>query len=206
MAAEPRIAVHLLHGFTLHAEAAEWIDGALILQVDGGELRLAREDVRALETLDSGEAATVMAAVAETEQPQATPSVPELIREAAARNGLPEEFVRSVAQAESGLRTGAMSPKGALGVMQLMPATAAALGVDPHKPAENIEGGARLLRTLLLQYQHQPDQVRRALAAYNAGAGAVQKYDGVPPYRETQVYIERVLNRYRQQGVASPAR
>jgi soluble lytic murein transglycosylase-like protein len=132
--------------------------------------------------------------------------VPELLRDAAARHGLPEAFVRSVAQAESGLQPAAVSPKGALGVMQLMPSTAAALGVDPQDPAANIEGGVRLLRTLLLQYQNYPDQVRRALAAYNAGQGAVQRHNGVPPYRETQVYVERVLSRYRRQGTVEPPR
>jgi soluble lytic murein transglycosylase-like protein len=111
---------------------------------------------------------------------------------------LPPEFVEAVARQESAFNPKAISHKGAIGLMQLMPATAKALGVDPHDPEQNSEAGARLLRELLLQYQDRPDQVRRALAAYNAGAGAVQKYNGVPPYRETVDYVDRVLQHYKR--------
>ena len=120
----------------------------------------------------------------------------ELIDEMAARNGLPPEIVHSVAQAESAYRVDALSPKGAIGVMQLMPATARQLGADPHDPEQNIAAGTQLLRDLLLKYENDPNPVRRALAAYNAGPGAVSKYNGVPPYRETQQYVEKVLERY----------
>lgn len=77
-----------------------------------------------------------------------------------------------------------------------MPSTARALGVNPEDVRENIEGGTKLLRDLLIQYQDDPDQVRKALAAYNAGPGAVKKYNGIPPYRETQTYVDRVLKNY----------
>ena len=120
----------------------------------------------------------------------------ELVQLAAINNGLPPAFVHSVAKVESAYRADAVSPKGAIGVMQLMPATAAALSADPHDPAQNVEAGARLLRQLLIKYQNYPDQVRRALAAYNAGSGAVDRFNGVPPYRETQVYVEKVLQNY----------
>jgi len=106
------------------------------------------------------------------------------------------QFVASVARAESASRTDARSPKGAIGVMQLMPGTAKELGVDPHDVRQNIEGGTKLLRDLLIQYQNDPDQVRKALAGYNAGPGAVARYGGVPPYRETQNYVEKVLKQY----------
>lgn len=136
----------------------------------------------------------------------AVPATPrELVREAALKHGLPPGFVESVARAESAFDPKAISPEGAIGVMQLMPATARAMNADPNDTAQNIEAGARLLRELLLQYQNQPDQVRRALAAYNAGPGAVSKYNGVPPYRETQDYVERVLRKYRQSPDAVPA-
>jgi len=111
-------------------------------------------------------------------------------------NGLRPEFVRSVAAVESAYRTAAISPKGAIGLMQLMPATAAELGANPHDPSQNADAGARYLRQLLLKYKDTPDPVRLALAAYNAGPGAVDKYRNIPPYRETQQYVERVLRKY----------
>jgi len=81
--------------------------------------------------------------------------------------------------------------------MQLMPATAKAYGADPHDPSQNVEAGAAYLRELLIKYD---GDARRALAAYNAGPGAVDKYNGVPPYAETQTYIERVLRGYKKAG------
>ena len=103
--------------------------------------------------------------------------------------------MHSVVAAESGYRTDAVSPKGAIGLMQLMPATAQAYGADPRDPAQNVEAGAAYLRELLIKYNGDP---RLALAAYNAGPGAVDRYNGVPPYAETQTYIERVLRKYKK--------
>jgi soluble lytic murein transglycosylase-like protein len=99
---------------------------------------------------------------------------------------------------ESAYRQDAISPKGAIGMMQLMPATAAALNADPYDPEQNVEAGTRHLRDLLVKYKDYPDQVKRALAAYNAGPGAVDKYNGIPPYRETQMYVNRIVERYRK--------
>lgn len=120
----------------------------------------------------------------------------ELVDKAALSHGLRPEFVRSVAAVESAFRKEAVSPKGAIGLMQLMPRTASDLGVDPNDPAQNAHGGAKYLRELLLRYKDSHDPVRFALAAYNAGPGAVDRYRNVPPYRETQQYVERVLRRY----------
>jgi soluble lytic murein transglycosylase-like protein len=100
-------------------------------------------------------------------------------------------------RAESGLNPAALSPKGAIGLMQLMPDTARDLGADPSKPAENADAGARYLRDLLAKYENDPNQVVLALAAYNAGPAAVEKYHGVPPYRETREYILRVLKAWK---------
>jgi len=122
----------------------------------------------------------------------------ELVRQAAARHGLPEAFLLSVAAAESGYRQEAVSPKGAVGIMQLMPATARELQADPRDPIQNVDAGARYLRSLLLKYLDDPYQVRKALAAYNAGPGAVDRYGGVPPYTETLRFIERVLSQHRR--------
>ena|SRR5437016_6147608 len=121
-----------------------------------------------------------------------------LVTAAAERHGLPPAFVYSVVFAESAYRTGAVSPKGAIGLMQLMPSTARAYGADPKDPAQNLEAGTQYLSELLLKYQHDAHQVTRALAAYNAGPGAVERYQGVPPYRETRAYVARVVRKYQQ--------
>ena len=109
----------------------------------------------------------------------------------------------SIAKVESAFQPNAISPKGAIGVMQLMPATAKALNANPYDTRENIEAGARLMRDLLVKYEAYPDQVYRALSAYNAGPGAVQKYNGIPPYQETRQYVEKVLNEYHRLKVAA---
>ena len=118
------------------------------------------------------------------------PADPRDLADAAAdRYGLPRELVRGVMAAESGFSMEAISPKGAIGLMQLMPETARDLGVNPNDPAQNVDGGARYLRDLLLRYN---GGLRHALAAYNAGPGAVDKYNGVPPYAETIQYVARI--------------
>lgn len=119
---------------------------------------------------------------------------------AAKTSFLPESFVESVMRAESGFNPNAVSPKGAIGLMQLMPQTAKQLGVDVNDPAGNAQGGAEYLRELLAKYENDPDQVLLALAAYNAGPAAVERYGGVPPYRETREYILRVLKNWREAG------
>jgi soluble lytic murein transglycosylase-like protein len=124
------------------------------------------------------------------------------LREAAAvaarRHGLDPALVIAVVSVESGFRPQAVSPKGAQGLMQLMPRTAESLGVvDAFDPEENLDGGVRHLVQLLTQYD---GDVERALAAYNAGEGAVRRHHGVPPYRETRAYVKKVLERYRAQS------
>jgi soluble lytic murein transglycosylase-like protein len=120
-----------------------------------------------------------------------------LVHEAAVRNGLPPKFVESVARVESNLRQDAVSPKGATGVMQLMPGTAKMLAADEKDLEQNIDAGTRHLRDLLIKYN---GDVVKALAAYNAGAGAVDRYRGIPPYRETQDYVNKVINKYQKAG------
>ncbi len=114
-----------------------------------------------------------------------------LLGAAAQRYGLAPALLRAVAQVESGLRPEAVSPAGALGLMQLMPATARRLGVsDPFDPAASAEAGARYLSELLGRFG---GDLPSALAAYNAGPGAVERYGGVPPYAETRRFVARVL-------------
>jgi soluble lytic murein transglycosylase-like protein len=116
----------------------------------------------------------------------------DLVLEHASRHSLRPELVRAVIQVESGFNARATSPKGAMGLMQLMPATARDLGVrDPYDPAENIRGGTKYLRQLLDKYRGNEEL---ALAAYNAGSGAVDKYgQRIPPYRETKDYVSKVV-------------
>jgi soluble lytic murein transglycosylase-like protein len=114
-----------------------------------------------------------------------------LVRQAAARYKLDEALLRAVVQAESAFNPQAISAVGAVGLMQLMPGTARELAVeDPLDPEQNLEGGARYLRWLLDLF---PGRTELALAAYNAGPGAVMRFGGIPPYRETRSYVARVL-------------
>ena len=111
-------------------------------------------------------------------------------RTAAEKNGIEDAWLRAIAHVESGFDDKAVSPKGAQGVMQLMPETARVYGVaDVFSSAQSIDAGARYLRALLLRYR---GDLTLAAAAYNAGVGAVSRYGGVPPYRETQVYVAKV--------------
>jgi soluble lytic murein transglycosylase-like protein len=184
----------LQSGFHLPFDRAEKSNGELRLYRGGGHITLRESDV--VEWIQEEDPKPPSQATP-TETPKShEPTVKELIAAAANKHGLPTHFVDSVARAESAHQQSAVSPKGAIGVMQLMPSTARALGVDPRDVRENIEGGTKLLRDLLIQYQDDPDQVRKALAAYNAGPGAVKKYNGIPPYRETQNYVDKILKTY----------
>jgi soluble lytic murein transglycosylase-like protein len=117
------------------------------------------------------------------------PALEAFIDRVSAREGVDARLVRAVIEVESGYRPGALSPKGAMGLMQLMPATARQYAVaDPYDPASNIEAGIKHLKSLLARF---PQAL--ALAAYNAGDAAVERFGGIPPYAETRNYVSRIL-------------
>jgi len=120
--------------------------------------------------------------------------IKELISRVSQKHGVDEKLVNALVNQESGFNPNAKSKVGALGLMQLMPATAKGLGVtNPMDPEQNVEGGVKYLKSMLDKYN---GNIILALAAYNAGPGAVDKYDGVPPYKETQNYVRSILASY----------
>jgi soluble lytic murein transglycosylase-like protein len=122
-------------------------------------------------------------------RPVAAVPFTEIINAAAAREGVDARLVDAVIRVESGYRANARSPKGAMGLMQLMPGTARRYAVrDPYNPSDNINAGTRHLRSLLDRFD-----LALALAAYNAGEAAVERFGGIPPYAETQDYVRRIL-------------
>jgi soluble lytic murein transglycosylase-like protein len=200
-------------GFRLAADRHE-VEGEVFRIYSGdGVTEMPASLVARVEQVESPAAPVQPAAEASVKEatpvtPLAPPAPPanqtplELAQSAAHKYSLPDAFVAGVMRTESGFNAGAVSPKGAIGLMQLMPQTARDLGVDPTKPAENADAGTRYLRDLLARYEDRPDQVVLALAAYNAGPAAVDKYHGVPPFRETREYILRVLKAWNPPLVA----
>jgi soluble lytic murein transglycosylase-like protein len=188
--------VVLSNGFRIHADS-HLADGPVIrLQTNQGVIEIQANTVAAFEQEEYTPAPNT---------PKANPTPQELITQAAIHAGLPPAIVQSIARTESGYRQDAVSPKGAIGLMQLMPKTAAELDADPHDPAQNAEAGAKYLRDLLQKYEHDPHQVSKAVAAYNAGPAAVDKYDGIPPYAETIQYVNRVLKQYEKEQAKQKA-
>jgi soluble lytic murein transglycosylase-like protein len=136
--------------------------------------------------------------------PSPSPSdIQALIQAMAEKHRVPADFVKSIVAAESNFNSDALSPKGAIGLMQLMPDTAREWGGDPKIPEQNIEAGTRYLSFLINHYRKSRKPLTCAIAAYNAGPAVVDRYHGVPPFRETRGYVARVLSllhRFQRQG------
>ncbi len=184
--------VCLKNGFCLQADGHTQAGQTYHFRMGAGEIELQSSKVANIEVIEpaqpvSGTTATGPARADRSLEPR------HLVEQAAAAQGLDLDFVRSVATVESDFRQDAQSKKGALGVMQLMPATARSLGVDPRVPNENALAGAKYLRALLLKYHNNS---ALALAAYNAGPATVERFGGVPPYAETINYIRSVTREY----------
>jgi hypothetical protein len=178
--------VCLKNGFCLDVDSHTQNAGKLVLQVGSGSLELPASDVAHIQIIPAARPNVPVQV-----QPQITATA--ALKHAAESTGLPEALIRSVARIESGFQQNAVSMKGAIGLMQLMPGTAVSLGVNPNLAMENAQGGAMYLRALLLRY-HGDSAL--ALAAYNAGPGAVKQFGTVPPYEETRRYVVKVLKEY----------
>jgi soluble lytic murein transglycosylase-like protein len=178
------LAVACLWPASAFAQIYAWRDAS-------GTLVLSDRAIDAPADLYVVEGAPAIRTTRAVEAPEGRGRYEDFILEYSARESLRPELVRAVIQVESGFNPRARSPKGAMGLMQLMPATARALGVtNPFDPEQNIRGGTRYLRMLLDRYAGDE---RLALAAYNAGSGAVDRHGGaVPPYRETREYVRKV--------------
>ncbi len=191
-------AVYFRTGFSLEVDSHTQEDQMLVFRIGDGTLQFPIDEVLRIDAVADSPGAKHEAAVRPLQQ---TPK--DVLGEAALLQGLEPELVRSVAKVESGLRQDAVSPKGALGLMQLMPATAAELGINPNHAGDNAQGGAKYLRDLLIRYNGNS---ALALAAYNAGPGAVARFGGVPPYAETRQYVLKVIREYQRQKKANDTR
>jgi soluble lytic murein transglycosylase-like protein len=187
-------------GSRLHVDRHETSGGKVRLYNADGYIEMDAGAVQGFEPEEYVPPAPMPASPAPVAPPPA-PSPAQLADAAADKYGLPRRLVRSVISTESDFEPRAISPKGAIGLMQLMPATAEALGADPHDPAQNVDAGTRYLRDLLEKYD---GALWHALAAYNAGPGAVDKYQGVPPYRETIDYVGRIDRDLKKAGGVKP--
>lgn len=192
--------VVLRNGFRLHAQQYEPGSQTMrLLLSNGGWVQVPAGDVLRVEHDVETATDTWQAEPVPTNSGNSASLVDEIDRFADLA-GLPRDLVRAVVWAESGGRQDVVSSKGALGLMQLMPETAAELGVDPRDASENLEGGTRYLRQMLDRYEGDRDQLVKALAAYNSGPGRVEEFGGLPPYSETVAYVAKIVRRFLDTG------
>ena len=197
---------NLRNGFSLRHEHHEVVGDTtrLYMSADpaGGYVDVATAEIQSFDPAPPEPRETAVAPAAKS------PDLRAIVAAASNEHQIDADFIASVIKAESANNPRAVSPKGAQGLMQLMPATAGKLGVkDSFDPADNVDGGVRYLRELLLEYN---GDIPKALAAYNAGPQRVQQYNGVPPYRETHAYVARIINDFNRKKLAerkaAPAR
>lgn len=188
---------YLRNGFTIRHERREVLGTNTRLYLGtGGYVDLPSTEVLAYEHDD-----TLVTTSATVANPAAAKTVTDQVLEASKVSGIDPDFLNSVIRHESGFDPRAVSPKGARGLMQLMPATAAQLGVqDSFDPAQNIQGGTTYLKQLLDRYN---GDAQKALAAYNAGPHRVEQYKGVPPYTETRAYVSNIIRDYNRKKLAA---
>lgn len=187
--------VRLSNGRTLRVENCRFEDEIVVLDMFGGGQIRAHRDLVSEILPDEVPAARAVALEALSLSPAAAAPpvgvavVRDMVDRVAARVGIDARLAHAVVRTESNYQPLAISPRGAMGLMQLMPVLVRSYSLaDPFDPESNLEAGMRHLRRLLVKYD-----VRRALAAYNAGEGAVSRYGGIPPYRETQTYVQRIM-------------
>jgi soluble lytic murein transglycosylase-like protein len=194
----------LSSGMRLRVDRHEKVGESYVLYSGAGSMKMAAAEISGFEAEDyvapSKPAPAPVPAAVSKPAPFDTKA---LIEAAARKAAIPANLLHSVVKAESAYRADAVSPKGAIGLMQLMPGTAAQYGADPMNPAQNVEAGTAYLRDLLLKYK---GDVAAALAAYNAGPGAVDRYHGVPPYAETRSYVGKIIRNWQNtpQPVTAP--
>jgi soluble lytic murein transglycosylase-like protein len=194
----------LKNGFVIRHEHRKVQGSVTRLYLASGEssfVDVTTADIANFEQVEEAPAAPEVST--QTPKAQDKPDLRVMVKNASAKTLIDEDFIHSVIRAESAAKARALSPKGARGLMQLMPATAKELGVkDAFDPEQNIDGGTRHLRILLDRYH---GDAIKALAAYNAGAARVDRYRGVPPYRETQAYVAKIIRDYNRVKVAKKA-
>lgn len=184
--------VRLANGRVMRVESCRFEgDSVVLMMPGGGEIRAAKSLVAELlpDEVPFARAVALEALAKSAATPRSQSALVTLINDVAARVGLDAKLAHAVVRAESNYRSDAISPRGAMGLMQIMPIVAREYAVtDPFDPEMNLEAGMRHLRRLLGRFD-----IGRALAAYNAGESAVARYRGIPPYRETESYVRRVL-------------
>lgn len=200
--------VTLANGFSLNCNHHESVDGRVRLYAGADTesyIEFQPADIATIETVPDPPAPPPEIASPPLTEPARTAKLTpadlhQMLSTAGQAHNLDVDLLASVVKAESGGNTRALSRAGAQGLMQLMPATAAELGVhDSFQPDENVEGGSAYLGALLTRYHNN---LAVALAAYNAGPAAVDKYHGIPPYHETRVYVARVIHEFNRRVLA----